>query len=118
MLRPGGRIAFTTLDLADRLSGADRRKAREAAPRAAALRKPYTALLASAGFDEISQQDLTDEYRATASAWLREWERAADDLAAIEGRDSVEERLAGWRDGIAAIDAGWLHRRMYAARRP
>ena len=117
-LRPGGRIAFTTLDLAEGLQGAERRRACEAAPRAAALRKPYPTLLASAGFSDISQRDLTPEYRATAAAWLRGWERHAEELAAIEGHDVVNERLTGWRDGIAAVDAGWVRRRMYAARRP
>lgn len=117
MLRKGGRIAFSTIELAPALTGAARRRARDAGPRAAATRRPYADLLASAGFVDVRSGDLTAPYRATTAAWLRETEARRDELVAVDGEDVVAERLAKWRDALEALDAGLLRRSLYRAQR-
>jgi hypothetical protein len=118
LLRPGGRVAFTTIELAEGLSATQRRQAREAAPRAAAIRSPYPALLTSAGFTDIRHRDLTGEYLATARDWLHHSLPHRDALIAVDGAQQVNERLQGWRNAVSALEAGWLRRTLHAARRP
>jgi hypothetical protein len=118
VLRRGGRLAFTTIELSPRLDPRSRRRARAAAPRRAGLRRSYGALLASAGFADVGERDGTSEYLDTTRAWLKFSEPHLDELAEIDGRAVIEERVQGWRDAIAALEAGWLRRTLYWGTRP
>lgn len=115
ILRPGGRIALTTIEWAPGLTPAQRRASRDAAPRAVGSRRPYADLLAAAGFVDVGARDVTGEFLATTRAWLTTSEPVRDRLAETDGETVVEERLQGWRDNLGAIQQGHLKRTIYWA---
>ena len=116
-LKPDGRLAFTTIELTPGLSPRERRLARVAAPRAVGSRRPYPALLASAGFVDIGTRDATAEYLQTSRLWLQTTEPLRDEVAEVDGHQTVADRLQSWRDDIEAIENGWVTRALYWARR-
>ena len=83
-----------------------------------ATRRPYPALLHAAGFDDIGERDLTQEYLATTRAWLENTEPLCDEVAAIDGAETVAQRLIDLATSADAIERGWLLRHLYWARRP
>ena len=117
-MKPGGRLAFTTIELTPGLSPRERRIARVAAPRAVGSRRPYPDLLASAGFTGMGVRDATAEYLQTCRLWLETSEPLRDEVAAIDGAEAVADRLQRWREDIDAIERGWLTRALYWAHRP
>ncbi len=118
LLRPGGRIAYTTIYVAPGLTVAERRRANRSGPRAVASRSTQERLLASAGFVEVDHVDVTAEFAATARAWLDESDAHAEELASVEGPGAFEERRRDRRAQLAAIDDGLLRRGLLSARRP
>ena len=110
-------MGFTCIIEAAGLAPAARRRARAAGPRAVAMRSDHRRLLRSAGFVDVTEVDVTPAFRATAAAWLAEWESHADDLARLEPPGGFEQRLADRRVLLAAVDAGLLRRTMLVARR-
>jgi cyclopropane fatty-acyl-phospholipid synthase-like methyltransferase len=117
-LRRGGRTAFTVIFPAPGLSEADTRRAIEAGPPNCALRTSYPSLLRSAGFVELEERDLTDDYLATAA---RKWEvaqRFAEDMIRMLGREEYDETQAERKLAVAAIEGGLLRRSLFVARRP
>ena len=118
-LRPGGRLAFYTIFIAAGLSDADYRRAARAGPHAVrARRADHQDLLLAAGFTDIVETDLTDEFLRTARAWYRGREQHFTQLAAAEGEASVKQKQADSRAQIKAIEAGLLRRALFLARRP
>jgi hypothetical protein len=111
-------MAFTTIFESPGLPPAARRRARAAGPRAVAMRSDHRRLLGSAGFRDITEVDVTPEFRATAAAWLAEAAVHAEELARLEALDAFEQRQADRRAMLAAIDAGLLRRSLVLARRP
>ena len=118
LLRPGGRIAFTTIFVTPGLAPAAHRRARRSGPRAVASRSRQTQLLASAGFVDIDELNITAEFAAIARAWLTEWEDDADQLASLEPPGAFAERQRERRRQLAAIDDGLLRRGLFSATRP
>jgi hypothetical protein len=116
-LRLGGRMGFTTILEAPGLAPAARRRARAAGPRAVAMRSDHQRLLRAAGFDEVSEVDVTAAFRATAAAWLAYSEAHADQLARLEPPGAFAQRQADRRSMLGAIDAGLLRRALVLARR-
>jgi hypothetical protein len=111
-------MAFTTILEAPGLSPAARRRARAAGPRAVAMRSDHRRLLGAAGFGDVTELDVTPEFRATAAAWLAEAAAHAQELARLEASGAFEQRQADRRAMVAAIDAGLLRRALVLARRP
>ena len=118
LLRPGGRIALTTIYVTPGLSPAARRRAHRSGPRAVASRADQPKLLASAGFVDVGEVDLTKEFAITGSAWVNQWDLHADELIALEGQAAFEERQRGRRVQLRAIEDGLLRRGLLAATRP
>jgi hypothetical protein len=75
-------------------------------------------MLQRAGFVDIQEADVTDDFLRTAQAWLEHSERFAVELRASVGAELFDERQNERRDFIAAIDDGLLHRSVFHARRP
>jgi hypothetical protein len=117
VLRPLGRLAFTVIELAPRMSSLERRAVGPLSPRAVGTRRPYPAMLASAGFDQIGSRDITSEYLATVRAWLSASEPRRGELIAVDGETLITDRLEAWRGAIVAVEAGWLRRTLYWATR-
>ena len=76
----------------------------------------YPDLLASAGFGEIAEVDLTDQFRVTAAAWLHESARAADQLEQIFGAEEFRQGQREREETLAAIEGGLLRRSLFVAR--
>lgn len=118
VLRPGGHIAFTTIERAAGLSRAQRRRLADPAPRAVGARRPYPDLLASAGFVDIGRRDVTREFLETNDAWFTVTEPVRDRVAEVDGEEAVADRLQKWGEASEVIALGWLRRGMYWGRRP
>jgi cyclopropane fatty-acyl-phospholipid synthase-like methyltransferase len=118
LLRPGGRIAFTTIYVTPGLSPTERRRAHRSGPRAVASRAEQPRLLAAAGFVDVDELDLTNEFARTGRAWIEEWDRNANELQALEGLVAFEDRQRDRRVQLRAIEDGLLRRGLFSARRP
>ena len=118
LLRPGGRIAHTTIYVSAGLPPAARRRAHRSGPRAVASRADQPKLLASAGFVDVTEVDLTDEFAITGRAWIDQWDRHAEELILLEGRAAFDERQHDRRVQLRAIEAGLLRRGLFSASRP
>lgn len=118
LLRPGGRLALTTIYVAPGLPPAARRRAHRSGPRAVASRAAQAQLLASAGFVDIDEVDLTAEFATTGWAWFNEWADHAEDIIELEGQAAFEERQRDRRVQLRAIDDGLLRRGLFSATRP
>jgi hypothetical protein len=118
LLRPGGRIAFTTIYVTPGLSASERRRAHRSGPRAVASRSEQTRLLVSARFVDAEEVDVTASFAATATSWLRECEANAEELATLEGQSAFDERQHERRILLAAIEDGLLRRGLFSATRP
>lgn len=117
VLRPGGVLALTTIELGLDLTRAQRRRVAPSAPRAVGSRRPYADLMATAGFADVGQRDVTEEYLATTRSWLEHSQPNRERLYEVDGREAVDERLQGWRDAAAAVERGYLRRTIYWGQR-
>ena len=118
LIRPGGRIALTTIYVTPGLPPAARRRAHRSGPRAVASRATQPTLLTSAGFVDIAEVDLTREFAATGQAWIEQWDQHADELIHLEGQAAFDERQRGRRTQLRAIEDGLLRRGLFSATRP
>ena len=109
-------MGFTTIFESPGLPPAARRQARATGPRAVAMRSDHQRLLGSAGFGDVTELDVTPEFRATAAAWLAEAAAHAVELAQLEPPGAFEQRQAERRAMLAATDAGLLRRALIVAR--
>jgi hypothetical protein len=117
VLRPGGRLAFHTIELPPGLTSAKRRRASSIGPPAVAVRTTYMSLLRSAGFIEVDAADQTAEYLATQHRWLAATLRHEEGLRSALGSDAVEEGIGRRRRTVNAIEEGLLLRTLYTATR-
>ena len=86
-----------------------------AGPLHVAASASYPDLLALAGFGEIDEVDLTDQYRVTAAAWLHESARATEQLEEIVGIEEFRRGQQEREEAMAAIESGFLRRSLFAA---
>jgi hypothetical protein len=115
LLRPGGRIAYTTIFVAPGLTPAQRRRAQRSGPRAVASRTDQRQLLVSAGYVDVEMIDLTAEFATTARAWLEAWEANMDELTAFESREAIADRQRERWVQQRAIDDGLFRRGLFSA---
>ena len=114
LLRPGGRLAFFTIHVAQGLSAADRRRALGAAP-AAAAGPDIGDLLRRARFDVVEEADLTLAYAQTARDWLAARLKHREELRPLDP-STYDDRVARGRNVIPVIEAGLLRRSLFLAR--
>ena len=115
LLRPGGRIAFTTIYLPSGLDPAARKRARQAGPRAVASRASQQQLLRSAGYIDIDELDVTAQFVETTRAWIDQRERHAEELAIVEPAGAFEERQRDHRAQLKATEQHLLRRGLFSA---
>jgi hypothetical protein len=115
VLRPGGRLAFHTIELSPGLSASKRRRAISIGPPAVTVRTTYPGLLRSAGLIEIDSLDLTAEYLGTQRRWLGATLRHEAGMRSALGDDAVREGIERRRRTIDAIEEGLLLRTLYTA---
>lgn len=107
-------MAFHVIFVAADLSERDRERAVAAGPLYVSASGSYTDLLASAGFGEIDEVDVTDQYQQTAAAWLRESTRAVKQLEEISGIEEFRRGQQERQEALAAIEGGLLRRSLFA----
>jgi cyclopropane fatty-acyl-phospholipid synthase-like methyltransferase len=108
LLRPGGRLAYSTIFVAPDLPPSAHRRAVAAGPPAPTT-PDLAALTARAGFTDVAVTDRTDDYLATARAWLAARQRHRDALRPLDP-DDYDDRVTRGRGAVAAIEAGLLRR--------
>jgi len=118
LLEPGGRIALTTIYVTPGMPLPARRRAHRSGPRAVASRATQPQLLASAGFVDLDEVDLTPEFAVTGWTRFNEWADHADELIQLEGPVAFEERQRGRQLQLRAIEDGLLRRGLFSATRP
>lgn len=118
VLRPGGRMAFTTIYVPEGLEPRLHRRAVRAGPWQVAARRPYPQLVEQAGFTDIVELDVTDEYARTQRAWLDLSEVHADALRSLTSDADFAVAQADRRLTMEAIGAGLLRRSIFVARTP
>jgi hypothetical protein len=116
LLRPDGRLAFFTIQVAPGLSKGEHRRAVSAGPPSVAG-KDGAELLAQAGFADVAQQDVTAAYLTTAERWRAARIEHRDELRPVDPA-AYDERIAHGTEAIEAIERGWLRRTLLVARRP
>jgi len=118
LLRPGGRLAFTTIHVGPGLDAAQHRRAVRAGPPHVVTRRPYAELVAQAGFGEIAEIDVTEEYARAQRAWQKGHDAHADELRRVIPDQDFALGQANRRRAIAAIEDGLLRRSLITATSP
>lgn len=108
-------MAFHVIFVASGLSERDRDRAVAAGPAYVLASGSYPDLLAFAGFGEIDELDLTDQYLTTAAAWLHESTGAAKQFEEIFGIEEFRQGQQEREEALAAIEGGLLKRSLFAA---
>jgi cyclopropane fatty-acyl-phospholipid synthase-like methyltransferase len=118
LLRPGGRLVFTTIHTAPDLDPPRRRRALRAGPPHVATRRPYPVMVAQAGFTDVVDIDVTEDYASTQRAWSEAVERRADEVRLLLSDAELATALADRRMARAAIEDGLLRRTLITATKP
>jgi cyclopropane fatty-acyl-phospholipid synthase-like methyltransferase len=116
LLRPGGRLAFTTIYVSPDLDAIRRRRAHRAGPPHVATRRPYPDLVAQAGFGDVAEIDVTAAYAHTQRAWYEATESRAHELRRLTSDSEFAANQADRRLTLAAIAEGLLQRSLFTAR--
>jgi hypothetical protein len=70
-----------------------------------------------AGFVDVVVIERTDEFRATAAAWIDAWNDHRDELLALHGEAEFHTRQLERRAQLDAVDEGLLRRSLVIGRR-
>ncbi len=111
VLKPGGTLVFTVLELSESFVHEGNRD-HDFGPEYAMVDQPYEEMLISTGF-EVEIHDWTDVFRNTAEKVVAARTSRFDRLAAELGADDAADAVSRSERNIAAIDRGDLIRRFY-----
>ena len=75
-------------------------------------------LLRRAGFIDVAELDGTDEFRAVATDWIKQWDEHRDALTAVYGEPEYESRQHDRRIQLSAVEDGLLRRSLFIGSRP
>ena len=114
LLRPGGRLAFFTIEVAPGLPPDLHRRAVAAGPPTPAG-PDVAGLLRRARFVDVVAEDRTPDYLGTARAWLAARLRHRDEIRPLDP-PTFDLRIADVEAAIPAIEEGLLRRMLYVAR--
>ena len=117
VLKPGGRIAYFNIFIAEHLPDETRRRIAKAGNPSVYSRSEQLGLLRSAGFVNIEATDVTDEYLRVQRAVYEANERHARALRRVQGRGVFEERQRNRSRTLENIEAGVLRRSLFVAER-
>jgi len=112
VLRPGGRMAFSVITIADGLSADDHARAAETAPEFAESDTSYPALLAETGWGVRQRHDLTAEFMANCIRKLNAEGEMRAELEPLIGAD-FDARQARMRRRIAVLERGHMRRELF-----
>ena len=118
ILKPGGRTAFLVIEPVTGLDDRLRRRAARVGPVRVSVRTSYPSLLATAGFTEITEDDITAEFRRTQLGWTAAFAARETELTEAIDPDELEKQRRARQQVVLAIDEGILRRTLYTAIRP
>ena len=118
LLRPGGRLAFTTIKVASGLAGNRLRRACQAGPVEVSVREAYSDMVAHAGFTEVLEIDVTPEYAAAQRAWFQAFARHEVEVSRLWSPADFAASQADRRKSLEAIEEGLRQRSIFVAVRP
>jgi cyclopropane fatty-acyl-phospholipid synthase-like methyltransferase len=118
LLRPGGRMAFTTIYVPGELGRREHRAAVRAGPWQVVARRPYAELVAQAGFEEVAEVDVSADFLTTQRAWIDQNEAHADTLRQLMSDEDFKRAQLDRRLALDAITAGLLKRSLFSAAVP
>jgi hypothetical protein len=111
-------MAFHVIHVGLGLTERERRRAHRSGPWAVSSRHEPAELMHRAGFVDIAVVDQAEEFRATAAAWIAEWDANRDALVALHGDSEFDARQQERRTQLGAVDDGLLARSLVIGRRP
>ncbi len=118
LLRPGGGMVFLTIHPADGLSPSQRRRAYRDGPVAVAVSRPHRELLERAGFVDIAECDVSEEFAAVTQGWIDQWDLHRPEMEALWGEEAFVVRQRERRASLRTTELGILRRSFFSARRP
>ena len=118
LLKPGGRMAFTTIYVPDDLDVRQHRLGIRAGPWQVSTRRPYPELVAKAGFEDVVEVDVSNDYATTQRAWLEQNEAHADAMRELMSHDDFKLAQQDRRRALDAITAGLVKRSLFSATAP
>ena len=113
VLRPGGKMVFTVIFIAQGLATADYARAVDCGPPVVETAIGYPEMLREAGWEITTRADLTAEYQASKSHLIDEEEAHEAELRDLLGDDAFFDRLARRRRSLAAIEQGLIRRALF-----
>lgn len=116
-LKPGGRIAYFNIFVAEHLPDETRRRIAKMGNASVYSRSAQLGLLRSAGFVNIEETDVTGEYLRVQRAVYEANQRHARALRRVQGNDVFEERQRTRLRTLENIEAGTLRRSLFVAER-
>jgi hypothetical protein len=75
-------------------------------------------MLEAAGFLDVEETDVTDEFRVTCGRWLQHARRLERDLRAALGSELFDQQQDDRQFMLEAIEEGLLSRSLFVARTP
>jgi hypothetical protein len=119
VLKPGGRLAFYTIFTAPGISDGDRALALRLRPLALSWRDlTVRDLLARAGFGDIRESDLSEEFVRTQRLFLASQTRHAEGLRPLKPPGDFDRDLKSSTKQIPLLERGIIRRALFVARRP
>lgn len=118
MLRPGGRLHFLAIHVADGLDAEGVKRGVALGPNDVASAAPLSELLAEAGFDGIERRDVTASFAEVCRAILSYRAEHEDDLRAAEGDEEFDRQVGKKSRLVRGVEEGVLRRSAYLAVRP
>ncbi len=116
VLRSGGKLAFTVIQITPGIPAERHARARDASPGFPETSSPYSEMILDAGFHQVTERDVTTEYRHIATRWLEEAADLEAELRTALGDAVFEQKHADRVASFAAIDEGGLSRALYTAK--
>lgn len=118
VLKPGGIIASFVIAVTYGLTDRETARAIEAGPSHVEAGPGYRALMVAAGFETVTETDITDDFLRTSLSWVREWDADAAEISPIMGADAFADHQADRRRAIESIERGLLRRYLIGGRKP
>jgi hypothetical protein len=118
ILKPGGRLAFTAIQLTPGLAPEDRARALAGAPTFTESEATYPELLERVGFHPILHDDVTAHFGRIVASWLTELQGKEAAVRRIWGDAQYDDTVTRRRAALAATTAGLLQRSLLVAARP
>lgn len=117
VLKPGGRIGYFNIFITHEIPEQERRRLRKEAPWRYSPAGQQD-LLRSAGFVQIEERDVTDDYLRIQRALYEANARHERSQRRVQGAAQFEERQGNRRRTLEQIEAGMLKRSLLLARKP